>query len=65
MKWAEWIVIGLVAAVLAVIVFVRAGQLSGESGGSQASSIIKSTTSGVGTILNGAEGMQVNGSINK
>jgi hypothetical protein len=59
MKWFEVLVVGLIAAVICVIVFVRAGQLSGESGGSQASSIIKSTTSGVGTILNGAEGMQV------
>jgi hypothetical protein len=55
----EWIVVGIIAAILAVIIFVRAGQLSGESGGTQASSIINSTTAGVGGIINAAEGMGV------
>jgi hypothetical protein len=38
------------------VVFVRAGQLGGESGGTQASSIINSTTKGAASIINAAEG---------
>lgn len=49
---------GATLAVLAVIVFVRGASISGESGGQQASEVINSTTSGIGKILNAAEGFQ-------
>lgn len=45
---------GLVAAILGVIVFVRAGQLSGKSGGEQASMIINSTAKGFASIIKAA-----------
>ena len=48
---------GLVASMLGVIVFVRAGQNGGVNGGAQASSIINATTSGIGEIIRSAEGM--------
>lgn len=59
MDTAKILAWGVVAAMLGVIVFVRAGQESGVSGGMQASQIINSTTSGAGRIINAAEGYQV------
>lgn len=50
------IVYGLVAAVLAVIVFVRAGELGGASGGEQASTVINSTAKGAASIITAAQG---------
>jgi hypothetical protein len=46
------------AAIVGTVVFVRAGQLGGQSGGAQASSIINSTTKGAASIINAAEGFQ-------
>lgn len=49
---------GAVFAILGVIVFVRAPQTSGESGGKQASDIINSTASGLAGVANALEGYQ-------
>lgn len=58
MDWVKALVYGLVAAILAVIIFVRAGELGGTSGGEQASDIINSTTKGAASIINAAQGYQ-------
>jgi len=44
------------AGIIAVIVFVRPTELGGESGGSQASKIINSTTKGFASIIAAAQG---------
>lgn len=54
--WGKALVYGLVATVLAVIVFVRAGELGGDSGGQQTSTIINSTAKGVASVINAAQG---------
>lgn len=54
----EYIVFGVIAAILAAIVFVKAGQKSGVSGGQQSSQIIQASgqafTSGVTALEGGA-----------
>lgn len=52
----KYFIYGLVACILAVIVFVRAGELGGDSGGKQASDIINSTAKGFASIINAASG---------
>jgi hypothetical protein len=54
----KYIIYGLVTTILAVIVFVRAGELGGDSGGAQASTIINSTAKGAASIINAAQGYQ-------
>lgn len=46
----------ILAGIIGVIVFVRAGQLGGKSGGEQASEIINSTTKGFASIISAAQG---------
>jgi hypothetical protein len=47
---------GLVAAIVLVIVFIRAPLVSGDSGGKQASDIINSSTQGFAAIIKAATG---------
>jgi len=51
----------ILAGIIGVIVFVRAGELGGKSGGEQASTIINSTTKGFASIINAAQGYTQNG----
>ena len=48
---------GIMAGIVSTIIFVRAGQLGGKSGGEQASDIINSTTKGAASIINAAQGI--------
>jgi preprotein translocase subunit SecG len=57
METGKIIAWGIVAAMLGTIVFVRAGQSGGESGGTQASNIINATATGAANVLHAAEGM--------
>jgi len=47
---------GIVAAIVLVIVFVRAPLVSGDSGGKQASDIINASTQGFAAIIKAASG---------
>jgi len=47
----------IMAGIVGVIVFVRAGQLGGESGGAQASKIINESAKGAASIINAAQGI--------
>jgi len=47
---------GFVVAIVAVIVFVRAPLVSGQSGGQQASDIINSSTAGLASIIKTVSG---------
>ena len=53
MKVIAW---GFVVAIVAVIVFVRAPLVSGQSGGDQASSIINASTAGLAGIIKTVSG---------
>jgi len=46
----------ILAGIVLVIVFVRAGQLGGKNGGEQASNIITSTMTGASGVINAATG---------
>ena len=56
MKTGQTIIAGLIFVMMAAVVFVKAGQRSGESGGSQAASIISSTGYAGSSIINSAMG---------
>lgn len=47
----------ILVGIVLVIVFVRAGQLGGKSGGEQASDIITSTMNGGASIIKAATGL--------
>lgn len=47
---------GVVIASILVVIFVRPKELGGESGGTQASNIINSTTKGFASIIAAAQG---------
>lgn len=53
------IAIAILAGIVGTVVFVRAGQLGGDSGGEQASQIINSTAKGAASVINAAQGYVV------
>ena len=55
-KTAQTIVSGLLFVMFAVVIFVKAGQKSGESGGTQAASIISATSNGFSNVISSATG---------
>ncbi len=56
MKIVRVALMGSFAAIIATIIFVKAGKGGGQSGGQQATSIIKASTGGIGTIATALEG---------
>lgn len=56
MKVLQWAVWGSFAAIIAVIVFVKAGKGGGQSGGEQSAAIIKAGTGGLATLATSLEG---------
>lgn len=50
---------GIVAGIVGVIIFIRPSELGEESGGSQASKIIDSTTAGFASIIRASTGSPV------
>lgn len=56
MSIGKIIAYAIALGIVGTVVFVRAGQLGGTSGGEQASKIINSTAKGAASIINAAEG---------
>lgn len=56
MKILRIAVLGAFAAIIAVIVFVKAGKGGGQSGGDQAATIIKASAGGLGNVASSLEG---------
>jgi hypothetical protein len=55
-KVLKWALVGSFAAIIAVIVFVKAGKGGGQSGGDQTATIIKSSSGGLASIATALEG---------
>ncbi len=50
----------IMAGIVLTIVFVRAGELGGATGGKQASEIISAGSTGLAKVINAATGLSVN-----
>jgi len=55
-KLLQAVVIGVFVAIVAVIIFVRAGQRSGSSGGQQSSQIINASGDSFAKVVSSLEG---------
>lgn len=52
----RWAVLGFFGAIIAAIVFVKAGRGGGKSGGEQAASIVKASADGIANVGSSLEG---------
>lgn len=56
MRILQWALVGFFGAIIAGIVFVKAGKGGGQSGGDQSAAIIKAGTGGIANIASSLEG---------
>jgi hypothetical protein len=52
----HWAVLGFFGAIIAAIIFVKAGKGTGQSGGQQSAAIINATGSSLGQVASSLEG---------
>lgn len=56
MKWLDTAIFGFIAAVIAVIVFVKAGPNGGQSGGEQTAQVITASGGALASLATSLEG---------